>query len=169
MTNKNLILITLISTLLILGLFFFFRSDEKEVSVPEITETLPEDFTVEDAIEEFDKRGGSLSEVEVKRILVGLWSSLDRDGYRIEFTNKNEMTESLGSNETRGTWDLVTFEEGPNTVIGTVSFSKDGVFLKQSLDEGRSNFYYKIVQADLNRLVLIYLHEGGILGFDRIK
>jgi len=113
------------------------------------------------------------SEVLTKAIarqnIVGLWGSLDREGYQVEFTAGGEMTETLDPNTVVAIWDLVNFNEGPNEVVSTVAFSQDGVFLKQSLDEGKNHFYYKIVQVDRERFIMIYLHQSGILSFDRIR
>jgi len=58
-------------------------------------------------------------------------------------------------------------KKGRDRVIGTTSFSEDGVFLKQTLDG--VDYFYKVVQADDERLVTIFLDRGGILGFQRIK
>jgi hypothetical protein len=117
-------------------------------------------------LEEFSK---DLTIGDVEESIIGSWASIERDGYLVEFSSTGEMTESLESNQTIGTWDIVSFEEGPNKVIGTIAFSKKGVFLKQSLDAGRANFYYKVVRADAEGLILIYLHQGGVLSFNRVK
>jgi len=103
--------------------------------------------------------------------IIGLWKSLDTEGYEMEFSKEGVMTERLGQNQTVGSWDLIDFNEGPNDlVVGAVLFTEEGIFLKQSLDEGRADFYYKVVKANEEDLNLMYLHQGGrLLLFEKAR
>jgi len=169
MSNKNLVILVLAGIVLMTGLFFFYRQEKISENNSVLNDVPAQNLTLEEVIEKADLKGSVLTKSEVESVLVGKWGSLDRNGYEIEFTKNGKMRESLSENSNEALWKLVDFEEGPNEVISTVLFSQNGVFLRQSLDEGKNHFYYKVVQADENRLILLYLHEGGILGFDRIR
>jgi hypothetical protein len=174
--NRKYIIVLIVFLLVLLLVVFAFNHkksktnvDLEDVSLENISNPAEYQNKVEEVVDYLEKKSITLTSENVRKNIVGSWQSLDNTAYQVEFGGSGEMVEKLPPNQTNGTWELVDFENGPNSVIETISFSHDGVFLKQNLDEGKTSFYYKVVQVDENRLVLIYLHEGGILGFDRIK
>ena len=171
MRNKIIVVGIIVATVAI-ALFFVFdkRNSDSEITeenFQEKAEVTQEE--IDKAIEDLSKEAEVLTKETVSQNIVGLWQSLDNSNYQVEFTQAGEMIEKLSSNQINGLWKLVSFNEGPNEVIGTASFSQEGVFLRQSLDEGKNHFYYKVIQSTPNRLVTLYLLEGAILGFDKVQ
>jgi len=166
--KDNLITILIVLIGIAITLFFIFPNQNQDQKVLQEKIITP-DKPIEEVIEIFSEQGEVLTESMVRKNIVGLWQSLDNKDYQVEFTKEGEMIENLNQNKVIGFWDLVSFIEGPNEVISAISFSEDGVYLRQSLDGGKNHFYYKVAQVDSDRLVTIYLHQGGILGFSRIR
>jgi len=171
MSKKNIIVLSIIAIVAVISLVLFQDSDQV-------------DDTVTDVISEADKESEGSLESQVNRLLeisstvttedveaniVGHWRNLENPNYTVEFTSLGVMTERLGPNETIGLWKLVNYKDGPNSVIGSTAFSGDGVFLRQSLDEGKSHYYYKVAGINSSRLTVIYLHESGVLNFEKIN
>jgi len=175
--KKNIVALVLV---VVVAIFVFVLAGGKSTDTDEAdnsqgdqsgnqTDSTTSAETTDQAIDRLSEQGEVLTEGAVRKNIVGLWRSLDREGYEVEFTTDGEMIETLGPNRVIGRWELIDYNEGPNEVVGTTAFSEEGVFLRQSLDDGKSSFYYKVVEADLNSLVTIYLHQSGILGFERIR
>jgi len=96
--------------------------------------------------------------------LIGLWKSLDREGYTVRINSDGSYLEDLENvTSTEATWrvlDSLSQEEvGP-------SGNTEGVFLEQSFGAG-AEFYYRILELSSDRLIMMYLDNGGILGFER--
>ena len=177
MNRKRIIIWSVVAVLVIVNLFFFFnnkKSPNQELVNPEEEEVSNEpeaqkENSLNKVNEAFEESAEILTKDIVRKSIVGKWQSLDNLKYHVEFTSLQDMVEELLPNKTIGKWELVDFNNGPDDIISTISFSTDGVFLRQILDDGKNSFYYKVLQVDQNRLVLIYLNQGGILGFNRIR
>jgi len=171
MRTKIISILIIIPALALFWLFFLKDDSLEKIPVSSVGEEprkISEDST-ESVINRLSEIGETLDKESVRQNIVGLWQSLDNSGYSVEFTAGGKMTERLDKSVVSGDWNLVSYEEGPNAIVGGISFSQEGVFLEQSLEEGKARFYYKVVQVDKDRLVTIYLHQAGILGFDRIR
>jgi len=114
--NKKLLGIA-VAVIVLLGLFFLLdrgNSSEKAGVTEDII--AEENLSTQDKIvSELEEFAVSLTEESVLTSIVGLWQSLDDSKYTLEMQEGGAMIErySAPQAETNGTWELISYEEGP--------------------------------------------------------
>ena len=101
---------------------------------------------------------------EAAKELIGLWKSLDREGYTVRINADGSYLEDLENvTSTEATWRL---SDSINQEEVGASENTEGIFLEQAFP-GAGKFYYRILELSSNRLIMMYLDNGEILGFER--
>lgn len=99
--------------------------------------------------------------------VIGMWQSSDDPRFTREIRNDGVVVDRYeGEEDSDGLWMVFTKEIPDTSFTGTIEAGAVYLSIAMSEDE---KYYFQVMNADGQKLDLLYLDRGGVLSFTRVN